>query len=138
MLYDFDIFLLPDGFQQGPLDLLTRYIFVMQDAEFGMAAFFSKLEIAFRILVEPGPPVDDLLDPVGPFRHYDLHGSRITKPVARNQRILDMLVKAVMLKVRRPGDPALRIFGIGLVRAGFRYDQDLLLRVMLSHFERIA
>ena len=78
------------------------------------------------------------LYPLGPLLHHDLHGTRVTQPVAGDQRILDMLVKAVMFKVRYPGDAALRIFGIGLIGTGLGDHQDLLFRMMLGDFEGIA
>jgi hypothetical protein len=68
VLDDLYILLFPDGVEQGPFDLLSGDILVMQDAEFGVTALPSQFKIPFGILVEAGTPFDDLLDPLRPFR----------------------------------------------------------------------
>jgi hypothetical protein len=138
MLDDLYIFLLAYRIQQGAFYLLTGDILMMKDTELGMTAFLAQLEIPFGILVKPGAPFDDLPDAFGTFLYNDLHRTRITKPVARDQRILDMLVIAVVLQVGHAGDAALRIFGIRLIDLCLGDDKDLLVGMMLRYFQGIA
>src|SRR6516225_8954792 len=106
-----DIGLLAYCLQQSTLDLPSRHVLMMQDTEFGMPTFFSQFEFSSGILVKPRAPIDDLLYTLGAFFNDNLHGVRITKPIACDQGVLDMLVEAVVLQIRNPGDATLCVFG---------------------------
>src|SRR5579859_1660976 len=115
MLDDLDILLLAYRVQQCPFYLFSRDIFMVQDAEFGMAAFLPQLEIPFRVLIKAGPPIDNILYAFRPFLDDYFHRMRVTEPVSGDQGVLNMLIIAVILQVRNPCYSALGILGIGLI-----------------------
>src|SRR5579862_184570 len=103
-----------------------------------MAAFFSKFEVAFIVLVEPGAPVNDFPDSFGTFPDDDFDDRRITEAVTGNQRVFNMLFKTVTLQVSDARNPSLRILGVCLVCLRFGNDQYFPIRAMPGDLERIT
>src|SRR5882724_12590 len=135
-----DLYILLDAYcrQQGAFYFFARYVLMVQDAEFGMPSLLTQLEIPVRVLVEAGAPADHFLDPFGTFLYDDLHRPRIAKAIASNKGVPDMLLIAVMLKIRYACDAALRIFRIGLIHLCLGNDQHFFFRMALGYFQGVA
>src|ERR1700754_3206878 len=90
MFDDLDVLLFADRIQQRPLDLFTGNVFMMQDPELRVPAFFPQLKVAFGVFVKTRSPFYDLLDAFGTFPDDDLYRMRITETIPCYQCILDM------------------------------------------------
>ena len=125
MCQHFDVFRPLYCFQQGALDFCTGYIFVMNDAVFGMTAFAAQFEIAIFFHIETRSPIHQLLKSRRSF--FDDHFNHIPFifAIAGTHGIVDMFLEIIFVKIGDHSKSALRIFGIAFVFIGFGDDGDL-------------
>src|SRR5688572_32936691 len=95
MLDHFDVFECGDLADQCTLHLHPGDIFMMQDAEFTVAAFTSELVIAVGLFIELRTPIDDLFDTLNAFLDYYFHHVRVAKAIACNERVFYVFVETV-------------------------------------------
>src|SRR5438876_7451940 len=101
---------------------------MMNDPEFRMATFSSPLEFSACFLVKARAPINDLLNAFGSLFYYELDHFFIAQAIPRDQGILDMFLKAVVLQVVHHGDAALRIFSIRFISSSLGDDGNLSFR----------
>src|SRR5947209_8314597 len=87
MFYNFNIGMTLCGFEQGSFYFPTGYIFVMQNAEFAVAAFFTEFIIAVGFFIELCTPFNDFLNAVDAFFYNNFNYLFIAKAIAGNQGI---------------------------------------------------
>src|SRR5574344_2517221 len=94
-----DIRMLLDSFDQTKLDLRTGVVLMMKYAEFGMAAFTMKVELAIFFLVKVHSPFDKPLYLAWclTYNHFDRFA--IIEPIAGNHCIFNMLIKIIYFQI---------------------------------------
>ena len=101
------------GFHQSALYLCACIVGMVQDTKLRVPAFAMEVESAFGIAVEVHAPVDQLFYLSGSVLHHLLYGARVGQPIARDHRIVDMLLEIIYLQVRYGRNAALCFGGIG-------------------------
>ena len=91
----FDIGVRLYGSDKAFLYFGTCIVFVVQNAEFGVTAFFMEVEVSLIILVEVHSPVYQFFDLSGGLAHHFLHGGAVTDPVACNHGVFNVLVEVI-------------------------------------------
>ena len=77
------------------LYLCTRIVLMVEDAEFGVAAFFVQVKLSVLLFVEVHSPFNELLDLFGSIAHHLLYGFAVAYPVTGNHGVFDVLVEVV-------------------------------------------
>src|SRR6476661_1814240 len=75
------------GVEQCSFHFLTGYIFVMQYPELTVPSFSSQCKLTTFCFIKLRSPIDDLAYSFGSFLYNDFNYIRVTKPIARNQRV---------------------------------------------------
>ena len=102
-----DVGVLLQSFNEAGLYLCTRIVLMVEDAEFGVAAFFVQVKLSVLLFVEVHSPFDKLLDLFGGIAHHLLYSFTVAYPVTRNHGIFDMLFKIVYGQIGDRGDTSL-------------------------------
>ena len=102
-----DVGVLLHSFNEAGLYLCTRIVLMVEDAEFGVAAFFVQVKLSVLLFVEVHSPFDEFLDLFGGIAHHLLYGFTVAYPVTRNHGIFDMLFKIVYGQIGDRGDTSL-------------------------------
>ena len=104
-----DVGVLLHSFNEAGLYLCTRIVLMVEDAEFGVAAFFcagQTLRPPFFVEVH-SPILISSLILFGGIAHHLLYGFTVAYPVTRNHGIFDMLFKIVYGQIGDRGDTSL-------------------------------
>ena len=117
ILLDGDIGIAFHGLHQSALDLGARIVGMVEDTELGVSALTMQVEGAVLLLVEVHAPVHELLDLLRCLAHHLLHSFTVGDIVARNHRVLYVLVEIVKLEVGDTGHTTLGKRGIRLVES---------------------
>jgi len=123
ILLDVDVGAGTHGLHQPPLYLCARIIGMVQDTELRVASLTVKGEVTLLVLVEVDSPL--------------LHSLAIADVIARNHRVLDVLVEVVQLQVCHTGHTSLRKRGVRLVE-GSLTDQTHTTFLLTRHLQGIA
>ena len=107
------------------LNLGTRIVLIMKDAELGMSALLMEVKVAVLLLVEVDSPTYQLLNLCRSALDDLLYCSRVADVVARYHRVFNVLVKVVHREVCDRGDTSLCIIGIGLFQSCLADECDL-------------
>ena len=86
-----------------------------------MSPFQPQRDLAVD-LVEMGSPADQLIDPIGCFPYHHLHDLGLAQPLARGQRVGDVVVEPV-LRVEDAGNTSLRVMAVALADFILGHDQ---------------
>ena len=109
--FDFDVGVAACRFEQAALDFFAGVVLVVEDAEFGVAAFTVQVEaVAVLVEVEVDAVLHQFADPVGSLADGHLDHLAVADAVAGHQGVLDMLVERVAV-VHHRCDAALGIAG---------------------------
>ena len=100
VLHDVDVGIVLHGLHQSALNLGTRVVGMVEDAELGVSALTVQVEGAVVFLVEVHAPLHELLYLLGCHAHHLLHGLAVGDVVAGDDGVGDMLVEGVYLHVR--------------------------------------
>ena len=95
ILLDVNIGTIPHGLHQTALNLGTRVVGVVQDAELRVSALAVQVERPVLLAVEVDTPLHQLLNLVGGHANHLLHGLGVADEVARNHGVLDVFVEVV-------------------------------------------
>ena len=115
------------GCHQSALDLRTGVIGMMQDTELGVSAFAVEVKRTVVFLIEVNTPLDEFLD-TSRCVAYDLfYCCRVTEPVTRHHRIVDMFVEVIDQEIRYGCDTSLCFGGVGLLEGGLAAEGNLVL-----------
>ena len=104
---DGDIGIAFHGFHQPALNLGTRIVGMVEDTELGVATFTMQVEGAVLFFIEVHAPVHEFLDLLRGLAHHLLHSLAVRDIVARNHRVLYVLVEIVKLEVGNTGHASL-------------------------------
>lgn len=113
---DVDIWVLLHSLYQALLNLETGVVGMVEDTEFGVAAFAVEVECAVGLAVEVDSPLEELTDLGGSLTHHFLHGLGVGNPVAGNHCVVDMLFEVVDGEVGDRSHSSLRQGGVGLMK----------------------
>ena len=102
-----DVGMLLYGFNEACLYFCARIVLMVEDTEFGVAAFLVQVKFSVLLLVEVHSPFDKLLDLSGGIAHHLLYGFTVADPVTRNHSIFYMLFKVVYGQIGDRGDTSL-------------------------------
>ena len=116
-----DIGVVLDGLDERYLDFVTGVVGMVQDAEFAVTALAVQVKLALLVAVKVHAPPQQCLDLVRRLGDDFLHGFGVVEPVARNHRVVDVLVKVVHFHVGHRGDAALGEVGVGLFHLGLAH-----------------
>ena len=134
VLVDVDVVVAFDAFHQGALDLVTGQIVVVQDAVLAVPALAVQIVPSRRVLVELGPPLDQLFDDRRGARDDLLDGRRVADAGPADHRVADVFLERVGF-VHDRGDAALRIVGVALAQLALGDDRD---PAVFGRFQRKA
>ena len=134
VLVDVDVVVAFDAFHQGALDLVTGQVVVVQDAVLAVPALAVQIVPSRRVLVELGPPLDQLFDDRRGARDDLLDGRRVADAGPADHRVADVFLERVGL-VHDRGDAALRIVGVALAQLALGDDRD---PAVFGRFQRKA
>ena len=90
-----DIGIVTHSLHQSTLYLGSRIVGMVQDTELRVPALPVQVEGAVILLVEIHAPVHEFLNLFGSLRNHLLYSGRVADIVARNHRVLDMLVEVI-------------------------------------------
>ena len=107
------------GADQTVLNLSSRIVFVVQDAEFGVTAFTVQVEVSFCIFIEIYTPTDQFLDLLWSITDNLFDGSPVAQPVTRDHGVLNVLVEVVNKQVGNRRYASLGKIRICFFEAGF-------------------
>ena len=107
-----DVGVLLHSFNEAGLYLCTRIVLMVEDAEFGVAAFFVQVKLSVLLFVEVHAPFDELLDLFGSIAHHLLYGFAVAYPVACNHGVLDVLLEVVHSRIGDGSDTSLCKIGV--------------------------
>ena len=110
---------------------------MVQDAEFGVATFTVQVELSVGVLVEVDTPRDEFLNLCRGIAHDLFHGFAVADVVARNHRVLDVLVEIVDQQVGHTGNATLSLGRVGLFECRLADDGNLAL-LCPCHLEGIT
>ena len=127
----------PHGSHQSALYLRPRIVGVVQYAEFRVPALAMQVEETVLLPVEVHAPLHQFLYLRGSHSHHLLHGSRVRYVVARNHRVLDVLLEVVHYHVSYRRHAPLCPRGVALVEGGLAYQAYPAL-VCPCHFQGVA
>ena len=96
---DVDVRVVAHSLHQSTLNLGTRVVGVMKDAELAVTALTMEVELAILLLVEVDTPFYQLLDLIGCLGDNLLHGFVVADVVASNHCILDVFVEVVHFEI---------------------------------------
>ena len=96
---DVDVRIVAHGFHQSALNLGSRVVGMVQDAELAVSSLAVKVELAVLLLVEIDTPLHQLLDLFRCFGDNLLHGFVVADVVASNHCILDVFVEVVHFEI---------------------------------------
>ena len=137
ILLDVDVRILTHSLHQSALNLSSRIIGVMQDAELRMPALTMQVERAVVLLVEVDTPFHELFNLLGSLAHHLLNGLLVGNIVAGNDCIGNVLVEGVDLQVCYRGYAALCKRGVRLVERSLT-DHTYAAFVGLRYFQCVA
>ena len=137
MLQHLDVRMISHRLHQSSLNLCTRVVGMVQDAKLRVTSFTMQVKLAVLLLVEVHTPAHQVFDARRTAHHHLLHRLGVANPVARNHRVLDVLLKVVHQQVRHRSDAALRLRRVRLLQRGLAEDGNLAL-LGLSHFQGIT
>ena len=120
-----------DAVPQHAPDLAPRRIGRVQHAPHAVRAFGCERRLTIGAAIETRAPFDQLARIARTFFAKDVNGALVAEPVARDHRVVGVQFGRVVFADRR-GDAALRVFGVALVRIGFRDDDDIAGRRQLN------
>ena len=103
------------GLHQSALNLCTRIVSVVQDAELRVTTLAVQVEVAILLAVEVDTPLHQLLNLFGSHTHHLLDSLAVADVVAGNHRVLDVLVEIVDSQIGHTGNTTLCERRIGLV-----------------------
>ena len=98
-----------------------------------MSPFQPQRDVAVD-LVEMGAPADQLIDPIGCFPYHHLHDLGLAQPLARGQRVGDVVVEPVF-RVEDAGNTSLRVMAVALADFILGHDQRT---IVIEYPERCA
>src|SRR5688572_2284444 len=111
---------------------------MMEDSEFAVTAFFAEFIIAILLFVELGTPFYQFADPVNAFFNHDLHNSRVTQSIPRNQSILNMFIEAVILCIHHTSYSTLCVLSICFISLRLGYNQNLFIGELSCDFQGVG
>ena len=95
ILFDVDVGIVSHGFHQSALDLGTRIVGMMEDAELGVTALAVQVEGAIFRLVEVHPPFHQFLDLSGGVAYHLLHRLAVGDVVSSDDSVGNVLVEGI-------------------------------------------
>ena len=96
---DVDIRIIAHSLHQSTLNLCTRIVSMVQNAELRVPAFTMQVEVAILLAVKVDTPLHQLLDLLRSHANHLLYSLTIGDIVARNHRVLNVLVEVVYSQV---------------------------------------
>ena len=126
-----------NGSHQATLNLGSCVVSMMQNAELRVAALAVQVELTLLVAVEVHPPLHELFNLAGRILHHLFNGIAVADVVARNHRVLDVLLEVVNLEVGDAGHASLCKRRVGLVERSLANHANLAL-LRASHFQRVA
>ena len=107
-----DVGMLFDGFYQAGLYFCSCIVFMVQNPELGMPAFFMQVKFSIVFFVKRHSPFDELIDLSGCVAHHFLYGFAVAYPVARNHSVLNMFFKIIYCQIGDRGNASLSEIGV--------------------------
>ena len=95
ILQHFDIGVIAHRSHQTALDLKSRVVRMVQNSELRVSAFPMQVKRAILFLVEVNTPMHQFFDSLRGVLNHLFHCGRVTQPVTRYHRIVDMFLKIV-------------------------------------------
>ena len=99
VLLDINIGIAAYSLHQAALNLRTRIVSMVQDAEFRVSAFTMQVKLALLIAVEVNSPLCQLPDLFRSHAYYLFYGLAVTDIVTGNNGVCYMLVKGVKFQI---------------------------------------
>ena len=124
ILLDVDVGIASHGFHQSALDLGTRIVGMVEDAELGMSALAMQVEAAILLLVEVHTPFHQFGNLLRGLAHHLLDGLAVGDVVACDEGIGDVFVEGIQFHVGDRGHAALCKRGVCLVERGLADHAD--------------
>ena len=94
-------------------------VFVVQDAELRMSAFFMQVEFPVVFFVKVYPPFDEFIDLLRSVAHHLFHSFAVAYPVSGNHGVFNVLIEIIYRQVGDGSDSALCKISICLLQTGF-------------------
>ena len=83
------------GGHKSTLNLCTRIIGMVENAELRMSSFTMQVKRAILFLIEINAPIYQFLYPSRSIFYYLFYGRRITQPITGHHRVMDMFLKII-------------------------------------------
>ena len=134
---DINIRIIAHSLHQSTLNLCTRIVSMVQNAELRVPAFTMQVEVAILLAVEVDTPLHQLLDLLRSHANHLLYSLTIGDIVARNHRVLNVLFEVVYSQIGDRSDTSLCKRRIGLVQRSLTNHTNLAF-FGSCHFQCIA
>ena len=137
VLLHLDIGIVTYSLHQATLNLSTRIVSMVQNAELRMAALTVKVELTVVLTIEVDAPLHQFLNLRGGIAYHLFDGSTVTDKVTGYHRVFDVFVEIVQLQISHAGHTALGKRRVGFVQSCLTDDTHCAL-LLTGHFQGVT